>query len=186
MRQRKRGAGERWPKSFSGCPLTTGCRTGILYPEPQRSLADQRVPFRGLQASVSPTPCVADFGAASANGPQSCAFADLHIATSPGGREVFDGLRSALLRGEVTSSSWRRPCALQAPSSSRRSSPSLLSSPYCPPSQSLGCRSAPTRIVGTVFSITTAQRKKTSSALRKRVRSAGAHRLAATTRFLVR
>src|SRR5215510_6726627 len=91
MRRVKRGAGERWPKSFSGCPLTTGCRTGILYPERQRSLACQRVAFRGLQASVSPTPCVADFGTASANGPQSCTFADLHIATSPSGRKSSTG-----------------------------------------------------------------------------------------------
>jgi hypothetical protein len=60
----KRGAGERWPKTFSGCPLTTGCRTGILYPERQWSLAGQRVAFRGLRASVSPTPCVADLSAA--------------------------------------------------------------------------------------------------------------------------
>jgi hypothetical protein len=64
-------------------------------------------------------------------------FADLHIATSPGGREVFDGFGAFRSEARFTSSSWRRPCAWQAPSSSRRSSPSLPSSPCCPPSQSL-------------------------------------------------
>jgi hypothetical protein len=59
-------------QTFSGGPLTTGCRTGTLYPETATVAGRPAAAFRGLQASVSPTPCVADFGAAFANGPQSC------------------------------------------------------------------------------------------------------------------
>ena len=116
-------------KSFSGYPLTTGCGNRILYLEapdcrwrfesfkPQSRRRPSRRPRRRLGDRIA-----------------ILRFANLD-PTSPGGRAVFDRLRANC--SEVTSSSSRRPCAWQAPSSSRRSSPLLPSSPYCPPGQSL-------------------------------------------------
>jgi hypothetical protein len=91
-------------------------------------------------------------------------FAKMHPA-STGWTSSLGQARSTLLRGKVTSSSWRRPYAWRAPSSSPRSSPSLLSSPYCPPSQSLVAVShqAPARIAGTPSRLLQAERKKNLS-----------------------
>src|SRR5258708_2251738 len=89
---------------------------------------------RELQASVSQTPFVAEPGAASATASQSCT---LQIWNRHHRVDVKSSTRAGANRSEVTSSSSRRPCAWQAPSSSRRSSPLLPSSPYCPPGQSL-------------------------------------------------
>src|SRR5215470_9795066 len=103
-------------------------------PHPVPRSTQLTLEVRELQASVSPTPFVVDPGAALGGRVAILRFANLHPAL-PGGREVFDRLGAYC--SEVTSSSSRRPCACQAPSSSRRSSPSLPSSPYCPPGQSL-------------------------------------------------
>ncbi len=53
---KRRGAGERWRKSFSGDPLTTGC----VRPHPVPRSNQPPLEVRELQASVSPAPFVVD------------------------------------------------------------------------------------------------------------------------------
>src|SRR6266849_2429885 len=124
-----RGAGERWRKSFNGYPLTTGAETASCTSKHPTVVGGSRASSLSLADALCRRPrrrlgdCIAILR-----------FANLH-PTSPGGREVFDRLGAYC--SEVTSSSSRRPCASQAPSSSWRSSPLLPSSPYCPPGQSL-------------------------------------------------
>jgi len=74
----RRGVGERWRKSFSGHPLTTGYGVRTLYPEPHQLALE----VRELQASVSPTPFVIDSGVASDDPAAVSRLAKLHLKSS--------------------------------------------------------------------------------------------------------
>jgi hypothetical protein len=177
-------------QTFSGRPLTTDCRTGTLYPETATVTGWPTAAIRGLQASVSPAPCVADSVVSPTSAPPlrmdrnlarcRLAYRDIAKWTGSRGPEVFDGIgayrseaslllllggdlalgRRLLLRGGLRLRCLLHHVALLVGASD-------------------GVASAPTRIVGTASSITTAQRKKTSSPLTKRVRSGVARMLKA-------
>jgi hypothetical protein len=174
-----KGAGERWRKSLNGYPLTTGC--GGRNPVPrstQLSLGFEsfKPQSRRRPLSSTPTPPRRPHRARTAS--QSCAL-QICIRHHRVDAKSSTGSESTL-RGEVTSSSWRRPFASQAPSSSRRSSPSLLSSPYCPPSQSLVvCRFSTCANRRHCISLTTSRKKKKSFTPGKRLCGILAHALAA-------
>jgi hypothetical protein len=71
--RKMRGAGERWPDSFNGCPLTTGCRN--RHPVPRnnngRWLTDSRS-FEGFKPQSRRRPVSQTPAPPFANGPQSC------------------------------------------------------------------------------------------------------------------
>lgn len=126
-----RGAGERWAQILQRLPADDRLRkSASCTSKPNRRWRFESFKPQSRRRPLSSTP-------ASPRRPH-CNLALCRFAFDVAGwTRSLRPARSVLLRSEVTSSSSRRPCAWPAPSSWRRSSPSLPSSPYCPPSQSL-------------------------------------------------
>jgi hypothetical protein len=85
---KSRGAGERWRKSFSGCPLTTGCGNRILYLEaPNCRWRFESFRPQSRRRPLSSTPGVASATASQCRALQTCIRHHRVDVKSPTGSE---------------------------------------------------------------------------------------------------